>query len=91
MITKAEDLTMKDIIKLFYQWQYEPEKCDVFYFNLIGAIKTADKRNLKRLNIVYPNLCYVYKLWSSAGDYGNDLFRQYAIGRFEDENVIDIQ
>jgi hypothetical protein len=90
MITNPEKLTIKDIINLFYQYEYEIEKCEVYYFNLIGAIKTADKRNLKRLNIVYPNFCYVFKLWSSAGDYGNDLFREYNIGRFSDQNVIDI-
>ncbi len=90
MGVKVDDLAITDIIKLFYQWEYEMEKTDVFYFNLISTIKAADKKNRRRLEIVYPNFVYVYNLWSASGDHGNDLFRQYKIGRFADENVIDL-
>lgn len=89
-MTKADDLAITDIIRLFYQWEYETDQCDVFYFHLISSVKTADKKNRRRLEIVYPNFVYVYNLWSAAGEHGNDLFRQYGIGRFADENVIDL-
>jgi hypothetical protein len=87
---RPDELTIPDIIELFYLYQYEQEKCHIFYFNLIGALKVADHPNLKRLKIVYPNFVYVLKQWQASGDYGNDLFKAYNIGRFKDKNVIDV-
>lgn len=87
---KVEDLSINEIIRMFYDWQYEPDRCDIFYFHIISAVKTADKRNRKRLDIIYPNFVYIYNLWCAAGDYGNDLFREHRVGRFADERVIDL-
>lgn len=87
---KDDDLSIKDIITLFYQWDYDDGKIEPFYFNLISTIKTANPKNRRRLDMIYPNFVYVYNLWTAAGDFGNDLFRQHKIGRFADENVIDL-
>jgi len=90
MTSNPLNLTIKDIIIMYYHWEYDPYKCDVFYYHLISAIKTADPRNRKRIDTVYPNFVYVFNLWSAAGDFGNDLFREYKVGRFSDDKVIDL-
>lgn len=87
---RPDELTIPDIIEMFYWYQHEGEKCHIFYFNFIGALKVADAQNLKRLKIVYPNFVYVLKLWQAAGDYGNDLFREHGVGKFKDKTVIDV-
>lgn len=90
MIEKVENLTIPDIVELFYLYQHEPDNLETFYFNLIGAIKTADVRNTKRLRIVFPNFCYVHKMWLAAGEFGDALYKKYQIGQFKKQEIIDI-
>lgn len=84
------DLSIKEIIEMFYLYEFENDKLDVFYFYLIGALTVADRKNLKRLKIVYPNFVYVLKTWLAAGNYGTDLFKAYNIGKFAQKDVIDL-
>ena len=90
MIDNIEDMSIEYIVEMFYNYQYDPDNLEVFYFNLIGAIKTANKKNMKRLNIIFPNFVYVYKLWSASGAFGDELFKKYGIGKFSKDQIIDV-
>lgn len=70
--------TLKSAIEELYFWQYcEPR--NNFYQNLIYLYRTADVINRNKLAMVYPYLAMAMALWQSAGDNGNDLFREWEL------------
>lgn len=50
-----------------------------FMTTLWDAFAHADAKNTAKLALGFPAEAKALHLWNTAGDYGNDLFRQYGL------------
>ena len=52
---------------------------------LVHLYRKADPGNRALICEAWPEIPLALKMWEGAGDYGNDLFRSFKIGRFAKE------
>ena len=72
------DKNLKIAIERLYNWQYQAHSTS-FTSLLYTMFQKADKDNRARLTIAFPDEAHALNLWNSAGDYGNDLFREFGL------------
>ena len=68
----------KIALERLYEWQYHAHSSS-FTSLLFTLFQKSDQSNRAKLNIAFPDEAHVLELWNSAGDYGNDLFREYGL------------
>lgn len=69
---------LKFAIKELYFWQYNNGGTN-FHAMLYTLIQKADLENKRRLALGFPEEVEALEMWEQAGDYGNDLFREYGL------------
>ena len=66
-------------VKELYYWQDNKGEGTNFHSLLYTLFQKADSENRIKLGVGFPNEHYALHLWNEAGDYGNDLFREYGL------------
>ena len=67
--------SIEDAIKELFYWQHS--NTGSFYNGLCSLYRKADALNRLRLSEGFHFLALAMLMWDSAGDDGNDLFRQW--------------
>ena len=71
------ELTNKEAVREVYFWQHSRSDC--FNQLILDLFAKADSKNQQKLAFVYPELFDAWSAWQTAGDYGNDLFREHGL------------
>ena len=70
-------MNLENAVRELYFWQYSNTGC--FHNILFDLMQKADTNNYAKLKIAFPEEAEAYYLWCKAGNYGNDLFKQYGL------------
>ena len=76
-MSKSEEL--KRAVKELYFWQMNRERATNFHAQLYDLFGKADVNNKHRLSMGFPHEFTAIQMWNEAGDYGNDLFREFGL------------
>lgn len=67
---------LRDAIIQLWDWQHGGTS---FYCGLYRLWNHADHWNKQRLAVAFPFHAEALRMWETAGNYGNDLFKQIGI------------
>lgn len=70
-------MTYEEAVKEIFFWQRGTGSS--FYVSLIELFQRADDRNKANLALGFPAMYDALKNWNTAGDCGNDLFREHGL------------
>jgi len=68
----------KEAVFWLFNWQKNRESTS-FYSNLFTLMKKADYVNRFKLDQAFPVESLVLHDWEKAGNYGDDLFREFGL------------
>ena len=73
-------------IRELYYWQKGKGEGSNFHSQLYNLFQKADPQNRMRLQAGFPEENTALSLWYMAGNYGDDLFKEYSYLFKEEEN-----
>lgn len=72
------DENLKIAIERLYHWQNQAHSNN-FTSRLYELFEKADRVNRNKLHLVFPDEGYALDKWKSAGNNGDDLFREFGL------------